>query len=70
MVVTIFHLIMNQMEFHMVHIQKENCHYGHIPFHSKGISKKRSFPSVAGVLVLRTQIESLALEQRATRTPA
>ena len=24
--------IMNQMEFRLIHNQKENCHYNHIPF--------------------------------------
>ena len=30
-VVTVFLLIMNQPKFHLVHNQKENYHYDHIP---------------------------------------
>ena len=36
-VVTVFHSILNQMEFHSVQNRKENCHHGHIPFNLKGI---------------------------------
>ena len=31
-VVTVFLLIMNEMEFRFVYNQKENCQYDHIPF--------------------------------------
>ena len=27
---------LNQMDFHLVQNQKENCHHDHIPFNSKG----------------------------------
>ena len=35
-VVTVFLLIMNQIKFHLVHNQKENCHYDHIPLNLEG----------------------------------
>ena len=35
-VVTIFLLILNQIEFHLVQNRKENCHHDHIPFNMKG----------------------------------
>ena len=35
-VVTVFLLILNQMEFHLVENWKENCHHDHIPFNVKG----------------------------------
>ena len=35
-VVTVFLLILNQMEFHLVQNRKENCHHDHIPFNVKG----------------------------------
>ena len=35
-VVTVFLLIMNPTEIRLVHNQKENCHYGRIPFSLKG----------------------------------
>ena len=38
-VVTVFHLIMNQTELHMDQNQKENCQYHHIPFILKGLKK-------------------------------
>ena len=34
--VTVFLSILNQMEFHLVENQKENCHHDHIPFNGKG----------------------------------
>ena len=35
-VVTVFLSILNQMEFHSVQNQKENCHHDLIPFNEKG----------------------------------
>ena len=35
-VVTVFLSILNQMEFHLVQNQKENCNHDHIPFNVKG----------------------------------
>ena len=35
-VVTVFLLILNQMEFHLVQNRKENCHHDYIPFNVKG----------------------------------
>ena len=35
-VVTVFHSIMNQMEFHLVQNRKENGHHDHIPINLKG----------------------------------
>ena len=35
-VVTVFHSILNQIEFHLVQNRKENCHNDHIPFNVKG----------------------------------
>ena len=35
-VVTVFLSILKQMEFHLVHNRKENCHHDHIPFNLKG----------------------------------
>ena len=35
--VTVFHWILNQMEFHLVQNRKEKCHHDHIPFNVKGI---------------------------------
>ena len=35
-VVTVFLSILNQMGFHLVKNQKENCHHDHIPFSVKG----------------------------------
>ena len=40
LVVTVFLLIMNQTDFHLVHNQKKNCHYESIPFNLKRIRKK------------------------------
>ena len=37
-VVTVFFLITDQKEFHLVNNQREHCHYDHIPFNLKGIS--------------------------------
>ena len=37
---TVYLLIMNQMESRLVQIQKENCHYDHFPFNLKGIRKR------------------------------
>ena len=34
--VTVFFLILNQMEFHLVQNRKGNCHLDHIPFTLKG----------------------------------
>ena len=34
--VTVFLLIMNQMEIHLVQNQQGNCHHDHIPFNLKG----------------------------------
>ena len=34
-VITVFFLILIQMEFHLVQMQKENYHYDHIPLHFK-----------------------------------
>ena len=34
-VLTVFLSILNQMYFHLVENQKENCHRGHIPFNVK-----------------------------------
>ena len=34
--VTVFLLILNQMDFHLVQNRKKNCHYDHIPFNLKG----------------------------------
>ena len=39
-VVTVFLQIMNPTEFRLVHNQKENCHYDHIPFNFK-VNRKR-----------------------------
>ena len=39
-VVRVFLLIRNQPEFSLVHNQKENCHYDHIPFDLKGIQNR------------------------------
>ena len=36
-VVTVFHSILNQMEFHLVQNLKENRHHDHISFNVKGI---------------------------------
>ena len=36
-VVAVFLLIMNQPELCLIHNQKGNCHYDHIPIHLKGI---------------------------------
>jgi len=33
---TVFHSILNQMEYHLVQNRKENCHHDHIPFNVKG----------------------------------
>ena len=35
-VVTVFHSILNLMEFHLAQNRKENCHHDHIPFNLKG----------------------------------
>ena len=35
-VVTVFHSISNQMDFHLVQNRKESCHHDHIPFNVKG----------------------------------
>ena len=35
-VVTVFLSILNQMDFHLVQIRKENCHHDHIPFNVEG----------------------------------
>ena len=34
--VTVFLSILNQMDFHVVQNQKENCHHDRIPFNLKG----------------------------------
>ena len=34
---TVFLLILNQMEFHLVQNGKENCNHDHIPFNLNGI---------------------------------
>ena len=34
--VTVFLLILNHMEFHLVQNRKENCHHDHNPFNLKG----------------------------------
>ena len=36
--VTVFHLILNQMDVRLVHIQKKNGHYDHIPFNFQRIT--------------------------------
>ena len=35
-VVTVFHSILNQMEFYLVQNRMENCRHDHIPFNVKG----------------------------------
>ena len=35
--VIVFLSILNQIEFHLVHNRKENCHHDHIPFNLKEI---------------------------------
>ena len=39
-IVTVFHSILNQMEFHLVQNRKENCHHDHILFNVKGNGNK------------------------------
>ena len=38
-VMSVFILILSRTESRLVHIQKEHCHYDHIPFNFKGIRK-------------------------------
>ena len=45
-IVAVFLLVMGQTEFRLVHNEKENCYYRHIPFNLEGISK-----AFLGVLV-------------------
>ena len=44
-IVTVFLLIMNQMDFCLGYNQKENCHYDHFPYNIK----------VIRILVIRVQ---------------
>ena len=37
---TVFLLILNQIEFHLVQNRKESCHHDHIPFNLKGNGNK------------------------------
>ena len=38
-VLTVFLLILNQIELHLFQIQKENCQCDDVPFNQKGIQK-------------------------------
>ena len=60
--VTVFLSILNQMEFHLVQYQKENCHYNHIPLYVKG--NESIVFSVHGFYPSRGQGSSIHLERR------
>ena len=53
--VTVSHLIMNQVKVRLVHNQKENSHYDHIPLNLSGIGDK----------ILRLQWYTMALKRGA-----
>ena len=43
-VVSVFLLIINKPEFHLVQNQKENCHHNHFLLHRMGYDPSDSFP--------------------------